>query len=112
MPDFYAEYGQARDKPVAIPETAALVIDRGDQDGQDAIHQAWWQQVFSAETRQQFPLLRLVNWFEWVKFEPEVNETVQWAVLDRVNSRNAFVDDLPDWVQFGPVACGGSPPAT
>jgi hypothetical protein len=107
VPDFYADYGQARNKPVAIPETAALVIDRGDPEGQNAIRRAWWQQILAAETHQQFPLLRLVNWFEWVKFEPEVNDVVHWAIMDDPDTRDAFLEDLPDWMSFGPIRCEG-----
>lgn len=108
VPDFYADHGQARSKPVAIPETAALVIDRGAPDEQNAIRQAWWRQIFAPETSEQFPLLRLVNWFEWVKFEPEVNDTVGWAILGDPASREAFLADLPDSIQFGPVECAAS----
>jgi hypothetical protein len=75
VPDFYTDYGSARGKPVAIPETAALVVPRGDAAGETAIRQAWWRQIFAEETHQKFPMLRLVNWFEWIKFEPEVDET-------------------------------------
>ncbi|MFF2489008.1 hypothetical protein ACFVSU_21595 [Microbacterium sp. NPDC058062] len=105
VPDFYADYGSARGKPVAIPETAALVVPRGDDVGERAIRQAWWQQVFAEETRAKFPELHLVNWFEWVKFEPEVNDNVAWSALDDTTTRQAFITDLPRWVHFGPVGC-------
>ncbi|ARJ06923.1 hypothetical protein B5808_18095 [Cnuibacter physcomitrellae] len=105
VPDFYADYGQARDKPVAIPETAALIVDRGDPVGQDAIRQAWWQQILAPEVHQRFPLLRLVNWFEWVKVEQEVGDTVHWAVLDDPDTREAFRADLPEWIEFGSDGC-------
>ncbi|MER7797760.1 glycosyl hydrolase [Microbacterium sp. NPDC096154] len=105
VPDFYAEYGERRAKPVAIPETAALVIERGDPDGERAIQRAWWRQVLSAETADRFPMLRMVNWFEWVKHEPEVDEIVHWSVLAAPTTREQFLADLPHDLRFGPVGC-------
>src|SRR3712207_8985613 len=41
------------------------------------IKRAWWRQVLSAETAERFPQLRMVNWFEWDKTEPEVGGRVR-----------------------------------
>ena len=100
VPDFYDEYGAQRGKPVAIPETAALVVPRGADAAERAIQQAWWRQVFSPDTHERFPQLRLVNWFEWVKLEDEVGETVHWAVLPDETTRAAFRADLPGWLRY------------
>lgn len=97
-PDFYQTYGVDRGKPVAVPETAALVVPRGDAAGELAIKQAWWRQVVSEETRARFPELRMVNWFEWDKFEPEVQGDVSWSITQDADTRRAFRADLPDWL--------------
>lgn len=109
VPDFYAEFGQKRDKPVAIPETAALVVDRGDAAGNLAIKQAWWQQVFDPDIPAQFPQLKMINWFDWDKFEPEVGGDVDWTLTsDRATTR-AFVADIPDWLRFAPQRSSCAP---
>lgn len=100
VPNFYALYGADKNKPVAIPETAAFVVYRGDAAGELAIKRAWWQQIFSEETVTELPALRMINWFEWKKFEPEVGETVDWTILSDRSTRESFVADLPSWAQF------------
>jgi hypothetical protein len=107
VPDFYTDYGVDRGKPVAIPETAALVVRRGDTAGELAIKQAWWQQIFADETLEQFPDLRMINWFEWDKFEPEVGADVDWALTSDQTTNDLFKADLPSWAQFAspPPAC-------
>lgn len=109
-PDFYQTYGVEHGKPVAIPETAALVVPRGDAAGELAIKQAWWRQVFSDETAERFPNLRMINWFEWEKFEPEVEEEVTWSVLRDQETRRAFRADLPEWLVYADLAdrCTGA----
>ncbi len=107
VPDFYTLYGADRNKPVAVPETAALVVPRGDPAGERAIKRAWWRQIFSTETATAFPALRMVNWFEWSKFEPEVGDEVDWTITSDEATRDAFVEDLPSWARFAiePEAC-------
>jgi hypothetical protein len=113
VPDFYGVYGVEHGKPVAIPETAALVVPRGDDAGERAIKQVWWSQVFSDETATRFPQLRMINWFEWDKDEVEVGERVDWTVLNDPTTRDAFTADLPDWLHFAeapkPCAAPGAP---
>ncbi len=100
LPDFYAEYAVDHGKPVSIPETAALVTD--DIDGQRMLNikRAWWEQVFDPALHEQFPQLRMVNWFEWNKFEPEVGAAVDWTVLEDSSIRSEFVAALPSWYHF------------
>lgn len=100
VPDFYGEYGAGRGKPLAIPETAALVIERGDPEGERAIQRAWWRQVLAPETLAAFPMLRMINWFEWIKPEAEVGESVHWAVLAHPETRKAFAGDLHQGLRF------------
>ncbi|GAA0998941.1 glycoside hydrolase family 26 protein [Subtercola frigoramans] len=106
-PDFYQVYGVDHAKPVAIPETGAFVIHRGDDAGELAIKQAWWRQVFSADIAVRFPNLKMINWFEWDKLEAEVHQRVDWTVVNDAPTRHAFTADLPAWLDFsdGEVAC-------
>jgi hypothetical protein len=97
-PDFYQIYGVEKGKPVAIPETAALVVSNGDIALELSIKQAWWRQVFSRETATRFPQLHMINWFEWNKFEPEVKAKVDWTISRNDAILKAFVGDIPTWV--------------
>ncbi|WP_223263122.1 glycoside hydrolase family 26 protein [Arthrobacter sp. NamB2] len=108
LPDFYAEYGVGHDKPVAIPETAALVVE-GIGDLRDLnIKRAWWGQVFDPAVHERLPQLRMVNWFEWNKVEPEVGAAVDWTVLENPETRSEFTETLPEWYRFAeePDDCG------
>ncbi|PRY68603.1 glycosyl hydrolase family 26 [Glaciihabitans tibetensis] len=96
-PNFYQTYGVEHGKPVAIPETAALVIPNGDAALELSIKQAWWQQVFSDEIATQFPQLHMINWFEWNKFESEVGANVDWTIAGSDTVREAFSSDIPSW---------------
>ena len=103
LPDFYDVYGRQHGKPVSIPETAAL-YNPANPTGPDglAIKQAWWSQVFDADHVNRFPQLKMVNWFEWNKYEPEVTATVDWTVTTDPAVLEAFTDALPDWLSYGP----------
>lgn len=105
--DFYQVFGVDHGKPVAIPETAAFVIPRGDTEGETAIKKAWWRQVVSPDLLDRFPGIRMVNWFEWNKFESEVNATVDWTVASDAALADAFRADLPPWLVYAgpPTTC-------
>ena len=99
VPDFYGTYAVVHEKPLAIPETAAFFADAaGKHSGGEAlaIKRAWWKQALSVETLERFAMLRMVNWFEWEKFEPEVGTVVDWTATLDARTRDAFVEDLPD----------------
>ena len=111
VPDFYGVYGEGHGKPVAITETAALYAPGGRGAAEAAIKRAWWRQAFDPSLVRTLPLVKMVNWFEWAKFEPEVSGTVDWTVTRTPALARAFADDLPDWVvtASGTPAC--SPPS-
>jgi hypothetical protein len=111
-PDFYQVYGVDHKKPVAIPESAALVIHRGDDSGELAIKQAWWRQLFAADIPTRFPNLKMINWFEWDKVEVEVDAPVDWTVTGDRTTRNAFIADLPDWLVYSPGGVGCTMPTS
>ncbi|MGJ6125569.1 glycosyl hydrolase [Mycolicibacterium sp. Y3] len=100
VPDFYQVYGVQHHKPVAIVETAAIFTPSRSGQSELDVKQAWWRQVFSAETRQRFPQLKMINWFEWRKFEIEINDWVDWRAAGAPAIKNAFVADLPDWLHY------------
>ena len=76
---------------MAIPETAAFFNTAGNTSQELQIKQAWWNQVFfSPELHTEFPQLKMINWFEWNKTEPEVASRVDWTVTRRPEIREAF----------------------
>ncbi|NQD88479.1 hypothetical protein HP499_11780 [Paenarthrobacter sp. CM16] len=102
LPDFYGIYGTQHSKPVAIPETASLFAPTGGGEAELAIKEAWWNQLFNPATHQQFPQLKMINWFEWDKTESEVKGRVDWTVTNTPAVRDAFTAALPDWFRYGP----------
>ncbi|SKB39744.1 Beta-mannanase [Arthrobacter sp. 31Cvi3.1E] len=107
VPDFYTEYGTARNKPVAIPETAALTVASGEGADALAIKEAWWGQLFDPAIPTDYPALKMINWFEWDKNEVEVKATVDWTATKNPQVREAYTAALPDWFTFAdaPAAC-------
>ncbi len=102
-PNFYTDYAERYGKPFAIVETAAFYRPGGGGPTEVTIKDAWLGQVFSAATRAQFPLLRIVNWFEWRKLETEVNATVDWRVSADPALRGAFLAAMTDGFRLGPA---------
>ena len=51
------------------------------------------------------PRLKLVSWFEWAKYEPEIKGAVDWTVTSTPAMSTAFAADLPAWV----VSASGTP---
>ena len=100
VPDFYTDYGVAHDKPVAIPETAALYVDGAGGDPELAVKQSWWRQVFDPTLHQRLPRLAMVNWFEWDKQESEVHARVDWRAAADPQLRDALAADLPAWARW------------
>jgi hypothetical protein len=97
VPDFYTEFGVDHHKPVAITETSAFYAPgRPGDDG--AIKQAWWRQVFDPTVASHFPDVRMINWFEWDKYESQVNAEVDWTVTRRPALVSAFRTALPSWL--------------
>ncbi|MFK0040417.1 hypothetical protein ACIQTW_11290 [Paenarthrobacter sp. NPDC090517] len=103
LPDFYGIYGAQHSKPVAIPETASLFAPTVGGEAELAIKEAWWNQLFSPSTHQQFPQLKMINWFEWDKTQVEVKGRVDWTVTNSPAVRDAFTAALPDWFRCGPA---------
>jgi hypothetical protein len=96
IPNFYQVYAESHGKPMAIPETAAFYNTSVGGDSELDIKRAWWRQVFGATLADQLPALKMINWFELRKPEPEVNNAVvDWSATLDPAIRQAFLDDLP-----------------
>lgn len=108
IPDFYQVYGVDHGHPVAIPETAAIYTPSRTGADELDIKQAWWRQVFSDETHERFPNLKMINWFEWNKYEIEINDDVDWRAAGSPAVREAFDADLPDWLSYAESVPGCS----
>lgn len=104
VPDFYSDYAEARAKPLAIVETAALFNTTEGGAGELAMKQAWWRQVFAHTVFEQFPRLRMINWFEWDKAESEIGgDRINWGVTRDATILEAFATDLPRaYLRFAP----------
>jgi len=100
LPDFYGRYGDGHGKPVAILETAALYAPANGGAPALAIKQAWWRQVLGPDLTRRFPRLRMINWFEWRKYEPEVHAVVDWTVTRDPAQRTAFRAQPPYWLRY------------
>ncbi len=109
IPDFYADYGTARNKPVAIPETAALTVASGEGASVLAIKEAWWGQLFDPAIPRDYPALKMINWFEWDKNEVEVKATVDWTATKDPQVREAYTAALPEWFTFADAPAKCSP---
>lgn len=103
LPDFYATWSEARDKPMAIIETAALYDPAGGGPPADEVKGTWFRQVFSDETRRAFPRLGLISWFEWAKQEAEVDAWIDWRLTADPALARELLDSVPDgWLEFAP----------
>jgi len=80
LPDFYREYTEAHGKPMAIPETAAFYRPGRAGSHERDIKRSWIEQVFGSGVERELPNIKLVSWFEWNKFEPEVGAIVDWRM--------------------------------
>jgi hypothetical protein len=105
VPDFYAEYAEGHAKPMAVIETAALYDPSGRGPSEDEVKRAWFEQVFSASTREDFPRIGMINWFEWEKLEPEVDATIDWRLSADPALGRSLLEGVPaDWLHFADAA--------
>jgi len=106
IPDFYARYcgDGVRNKPLAIPETAAFYNPQQPAGaGEFLIKQAWWRQVFNAfednsndlNIAVHFPKLKCINWFDHYKPEAEAQgQWIDWRISAHPALRESFVTHL------------------
>lgn len=101
LPDFYKEYGERRNKPVGVFETAAFYAPASRGVDEMTLKSSWWRQVYAASITGRFPRLKMINWFEWDKHEVEVGARVDWGVTVDPRLRAAYRESLPDWLRYG-----------
>ncbi len=108
VPDFYDRYGTRRGLPVAVTETAAFYRPAGGGRAELAIKRDWWRQVLADDHATSLPLLKMINWFEWEKLEPEVGVRVDWTVTRRPATLRRLRAAQPDWLRFADAVphCG------
>ena len=68
-----------------------------------AASQALRQSAGKAETRSRFPLLRIVNWFEWRKYEAEASAVVDWRITADPVLRASFLAAMANGFRLGPA---------
>lgn len=104
LPDFYELFYHGHNKPIAIPETAALYNTARPGTVELAIKQAWWKQVLNAELLSAYPGIQMINWFEWEKQENEIGgDVIDWRALGSPEIAAQFQLDLPvDHLVFSP----------
>lgn len=101
VPDFYATYADGHDKPMAIIETAALYDPAGDGPTEGEVKGAWFGQVFGEATRDEFPRIGLLSWFEWAKDEPEVGTRIDWRLSGDPELGRRLLGAVPEgWLLF------------
>ncbi|WP_235434440.1 glycosyl hydrolase [Gordonia sp. w5E2] len=102
VPNFYQIYGAEHNKPVAIVETAAIYTPARAAQGASelAVKSTWWRQVFAADIPSRYPMLKMINWFEWRKYEIEIKDVVDWRAAGSPETRDAFVSSLPKWLDY------------
>lgn len=102
VPDFYETYAEGRDKPLAIVETGIL-FDPAATDGPTGpdLKTAWFGEVFGTSTREAFPRIGMLNWFEWRKDEAEVGRTIDWRLgADPALARELLRRVPAGWLRF------------
>jgi hypothetical protein len=111
VPNFYQRYAEGKNKPMAVSETSALFnladTDHGTKGASnEAIKSAWMDQVLAADIPQRYPELRLINWFEQSKIEPDVQGNpvrgVDWRITADASVLAAFKARRPEWLAMAP----------
>lgn len=98
VPDLYG-FAVAHHRPLAVTETAAF-YSPGHGGNALTIKQDWWGQVFAAVSSGALPQLRMVNWFEWDKYETEVHDRVDWTTTKDATQAAAFRAALPPQLRY------------
>lgn len=114
LPNFYADWVEARGKPLIIAETAGYYRPGapnppdpfwppGQTTNELLIKQLWMDQVYNIygdntnalDISVHFPRIKAINWFNWYKIEAEAqNSYVNWTVTSNSAVRDAYLDRL------------------
>jgi hypothetical protein len=99
LPDFHA-MARLHSKPLAITETAAFYSPTLAGSVEDEIKRLWWQQSLNEALPSLLPQIRMINWFEWSKYETEVEAIVNWGVSKDAKLAGEFKRHLPSYLRF------------
>lgn len=111
LPNFYANYSVAYDKPMVVAETGAFYnlcdvfpgrmgcAANANGPTQLQVKSAWWQQAFNLMDAPQgpsiataFPNIKLISWYDVTMRQVEASgNTVDWDVSQQADLRTAFV---------------------
>lgn len=68
---------------------------------EDQLKIAWFTQVFGTDVHDRFPRLRMINWFEWRKEEPEVGAVIDWRLSASGELGRSLLEGVPaGWLRF------------
>jgi hypothetical protein len=91
--NFYQRFAAAKGKPMMLPESGAPFLRSMPANaGEISIKTSWWQQIFSANTLQQYPNLKLYVNFEEAKTES--GYVRDWAVTVQSDVAAAFTSHI------------------
>lgn len=92
--DFYKMFAVKHGKQMAITETSATYYPDVQGASRREVQRSWWQQVYDSQMHlNKFPMLRMINWFEWAKTED--NQWKDWKLTDDPATVDQLVNDLP-----------------
>jgi hypothetical protein len=111
IPNFYAEYSVAYNKPMIIAETSGLynLCDKNKntagcnatspQTTDYQVKKSWFDQTYKLKGPNSipatFPNIKIISWFNWVKVESEAQgNTVDWSISRDKTINAAFKQKL------------------
>lgn len=114
LPNFYADWVEARGKPLIIAETAAYFRPGaptppnpywppGQSTNEVLIKKLWLEQIYNiygdntnaVDISVHFPRLKAINWFNWYKIEAEAQyDWVDWTVTSNAAVRAEYLTRL------------------
>ncbi|KAI9346773.1 glycoside hydrolase superfamily [Zopfochytrium polystomum] len=91
--NFYKMFPDTYKKPMLLPETGAPFLQNVSPNVDEVtIKMAWWDQVFSADTISNYPLLQVVVNFEEQK---TLNNYIRdWRLLNNTSVKNSFFQKI------------------
>lgn len=100
-PDFYAEYAEAKGKPMMIAETGAWYSPNNPVGAsEEDIKSSWIEQVYNlsgltnnaSDVAEFFPRIKLITWFNQIKMEGAY--TCDWRISENLTVRTNWVGRL------------------
>ncbi|KAI5820278.1 glycoside hydrolase superfamily [Pyronema omphalodes] len=93
--DIYTKFVKEKGKPFMIAETGASFYPGYPVgDGDVAVKRNWWRQFWSPETRELYPLLKAVVYFEYLKPAQDTGEVRDYTISKDPPVLAAFLADI------------------